>query len=259
MKNYTSRINIGNNKYAYVQDERFAKKADFYLSRISQYWTCPDYYFHLNSGGHVAGVKKHIYSKYFSKFDIERFYFHVTKNKILRSLKKIGMPFSIADQIASESVVLADGKFSLPYGFVQSPILASIVLQQSALGRFIGTLAQSFPLTVYMDDVIVSHRNDDQSLFELSQKVIRIAELSRLPINPNKVTVAKSEIQVFNICLAYKRASITNQRMADFCVQLQNCIKKEQVDGILRYVLSVNADQYRDLRTYCINRGIECS
>src|SRR3546814_17472556 len=51
--------------------------------------------------------------------------------------------------------------FSLPFGFVQSPIVASVVLAQSALGGAIRRLSRDgMTITVYVDDITLSGPNE---------------------------------------------------------------------------------------------------
>src|SRR6516225_9217840 len=52
----------------------------------------------------------------------------------------------------------APARFSLPYGFIQSPVLASLALDRSALGRAMRAIARSnhTRLNCYVDDVILS-------------------------------------------------------------------------------------------------------
>ena len=68
--------------------------------------------------------------------------------------------------------------YILPYGFVQSVIIASFCLHKSALGRYLNKLGGSgFKVSVYMDDIIVSTslpiEQAEAALEELKSKATR--------------------------------------------------------------------------------------
>jgi hypothetical protein len=48
------------------------------------------------------------------------------------------------------------GGYVAPYRFVQSPILATLVLSTSAVGEYLRSLGQDITVFVYMDDVCLS-------------------------------------------------------------------------------------------------------
>ena len=60
----------------------------------------------------------------------------------------------------------------LPFGFIQSAILASICLDKSSLGIFLKRIKRdkSLSLSVYMDDILISS-NDQQRLIEVTAEL----------------------------------------------------------------------------------------
>jgi hypothetical protein len=46
--------------------------------------------------------------------------------------------------------------FVLPFGFVQSPLMAGLCLANSKLGATLARLAKKFTVTVYVDDIVIS-------------------------------------------------------------------------------------------------------
>jgi hypothetical protein len=108
MKNYISKIPLGNNKYAYQQEPDFRELGIRHIDLIKQKWSPPSNFYHVKAGGHVAALKCHLSNNLFSKIDLSRFYYRVTKNKIIRSLKRVGLSYATAAEIAAESVVLTE-------------------------------------------------------------------------------------------------------------------------------------------------------
>lgn len=256
MKNYSAKIPLGNGKYAYEQDQVYREKGEAHVSLIKKRWEPPTNYFHLRSGGHVEALKRHIQCNFFSKIDLKRFYYHVTKNKILRSLKKIGFSFDDADQISRESVVLTEQGFALPYGFVQSPILSSVAFQHSVLGKFVQEISTSFIVSVYVDDIIISHEDDQKALNSITEQLISTAMEAHFPANNEKCEIAVKQITSFNIEMCRNSLVITDARMNDFYVALHSQPSKAQVTGILNYVAQVNEAQCHELEKSCRSIGL---
>ena len=139
MKNYINRIPLGNNKFAYHQAPAFRELGLDLTERIYSHWKPPKIFFHHRNGGHVKAIARHLDNTYFSHLDVNRFFYRVRKNRIIKSLKKIGFSFEDANEAAAHSVVRTEEGFSLPYGFTQSTALASLCLDQSPCGKFLGS------------------------------------------------------------------------------------------------------------------------
>lgn len=131
---------------------------------IEDIWPIPNHYYHLRRGGHIQALMKHLKNRYFIHLDIQNFFGQINRSRITRSLKE-HIPYNRAREIAIESTVrLPDSptiKYILPFGFVQSPIIASMCLKKSALGRHLSRLEsqKDFIVSVYMDDILVSSNN----------------------------------------------------------------------------------------------------
>ncbi|HEV2079228.1 MAG TPA: reverse transcriptase domain-containing protein [Allosphingosinicella sp.] len=101
-------------------------------------WHRPSHYFHLRAGGHIAAAREHHAAPWVASLDLQRFFDHISRSRVHRAMKKLGFSKDEAWEIACDSVVDKHPprrRFSIPFGFVQSPILASVVLSKSALGR----------------------------------------------------------------------------------------------------------------------------
>lgn len=152
----------------------------------------------MRKGGHVAALRKHENNEFFGYLDVENFFSSVSKNKTIRSLKKIGFNFVDAQEFASESVVNIGGNLVLPYGFIQSRFLASLALAHSALGKCIKELQTSVQISIYMDDIIVSS-NSSECVTSSMDAIINAGRKSLFFINHNKCCGPAHEVEVFNI------------------------------------------------------------
>lgn len=208
-------------------------------------WRAPQYYFHLRPGGHVKALKIHSKNKYFVRFDIEDFFGRVTQTRVTRCLKMF-FGYLKAREMAKDSTVrhpIEKNRWVLPYGFVQSPILASLALAKSRLGTLLDTLhkAKNFKVSVYMDDIIVSC-NDLTTLETVCATLKLAAEKSEFAFNSAKCEGPAVAITAFNIELTHTNLAIIATRLDEFALDM-GAGSEQQRRGILSYVKSVNSDQ----------------
>jgi len=248
MKNFSSKIPLGNNKYAYEQEPNFKVLGEELTDRVLSVWKPPSIFYHLKDGGHVAALRKHLENNHFSNFDVSRFFYRVTKNKILRSLIKHGFSFEDANFAASHSVVKSPDGYHLPYGFTQSPILASLVLHSSRAGKFLRRIDKDVAVSVYVDDIILSHHDDPKKLDETSRQLVEQFGLSGFPISEEKLQVCEPRITSFNVEIGYRHSVITDDRMSHFDEQIRENIDNPfSTEGIQRYVAAINDQQGREI------------
>ena len=118
----------GSGKWCYVPSEEGRATGLAVLREVKAVWNAPDYYFHLRKGGHVAAIQHHLSNASFLRLDLKNFFGCITPTRITRSLRsKLG--YLRAREIALLSTVSlpgAPGSCSLPYGFVQSPLLGRV-------------------------------------------------------------------------------------------------------------------------------------
>ena len=246
-KNYLSKIPLGNNKFAYEQVPEFKESGLLYKAKIEGRWTAPEHFYHLKDGGHVAALTKHLQNDMFSKIDLSRFFYRVTKNKIIRSLKRTGLPFQECLEIAADSVVKTENCFSLLYGFVQSPLLASIALHFSGLGKFLTELPSEILVSVYVDDIILSSNGNRELLQDKSSALLASASKAGFPTNSEKCELVSSQIETFNVKLSNQNLWLTDDRMVEFHGFLRAAPSDTQIQGVLGYVGQINQDQMADL------------
>ena len=160
--NYNEKFTLPNGKTVYIptKDSRhFGRQLQKW---ILYRWTPPRYFYHLRRGGHVAAVRSHLKDHWFLRCDLSRCFDHVTRSKIHRCLKSIGFTHRDAWEFACKSTVSKPSlinSFSLPFGFPQSTILASIVIDRSLFGIELKKILDlEVRLSMYVDDIIISSR-----------------------------------------------------------------------------------------------------
>jgi hypothetical protein len=173
--------------------------------------------FHLGiDGGHVAALHRHRSNKYFAKVDLSRFFYSIGRNRVKAALKAGGV--RKAEYYARWSCVknpYAPPSYALPYGFVQSPILASLVLSHSGVGEFLRSIADKIAVSVYVDDIALSCNNKqdlDRAYNKLRETIIK----SKFSINEEKSFARALTIDVFNCRLTRKETLVTDDRKTEF-------------------------------------------
>ncbi|OIP99484.1 MAG: hypothetical protein AUK35_06285 [Zetaproteobacteria bacterium CG2_30_46_52] len=213
---------------------------------IEKRWKAPAYYYHLRQGGHVAALQQHSSNEYFLHLDIKSFFGHINATRITRCLKGM-FSYVKAREIAIHSTVhhpKAKHLSILPFGFVQSPIIASVCLRMSTLGNCLHELHKQagMEVSVYMDDIILSSNNLDD-LKKALEKVEQASERSILPLNKKKQEGPDRMVTAFNIKLSRNNLDITAERLGEFQSIYHASPNPNQKAGILHYVKTVNASQ----------------
>jgi len=190
-------------------------------------------------GGHVAALRLHQGSLFFSRFDIENFFGQVARSRIARSLRQVGIAHRRAFNIAVESVVVEGANKVLPFGFCQSPVLATVALEFSMLGSTLKRLsAAGFRVSVYVDDIIISG-NDQAALHAASLELIDAASLSKFPLSTSKRTIAASAVEAFNCQIDSHTITILDDRMDRFVSDHRDCTPWAQ-GAIEKYVNAIS-------------------
>jgi hypothetical protein len=245
---YVHKFFLPNGRQVFVPSESTRKAGSVVHAAILRRWRVPHHFYHLRSGGHLAAIKAHLHNRCFSTLDISGFFDSVARSKIYRALRSIGIDRQNAWEIAQQSTVeKMPGSFSLPYGFVQSPVLASLALDRSVLGRQIAVLARSnqVRLSCYVDDLVLS--GVEQCAVEDGRlALIEAARQSNFVINTTKSQLPGRQITVFNIVLSNGEMALTADRMYKFEKDLIHGTQPA-AEAILAYARSVNSTQANDL------------
>jgi hypothetical protein len=174
------------------------------------------HYYHFAKGAHVAALHAHRENRYFARIDLRNFFYSVGRNRVKAALKEVGVPR--AEHYAKWSSVrnpYNEPRYSLPYGFPQSPLLATLVLRLSALGTALDALPQTILKSVYLDDIALSSNDLDalaSGFCELKAAVVA----ANFALNEDKVREPADQIDLFNCDLSQGRSSVTDERVAAF-------------------------------------------
>jgi hypothetical protein len=174
------------------------------------------HYFHLTPGGHISALHAHREHEFFAKLDLENFFYSIGRNRVARALRKHSI--RRAEHLARWSTVknpAAPPSYALPYGFVQSPILATLVLRESELGCQINRLSQQLELSVFLDDICVSS-NDESIVNAAFHALIQSAESAKFKVNGKKVSGPSRKITLFNCSLEYMQSAVLQERREKF-------------------------------------------
>ena len=244
---WSSKFQIKKGVWVFVPTEKTIAQGLLIKQLIEDRWSAPGHYYHLKKGGHVRALRVHTEHRYFIHLDIQNFFGQINRSRVTRSLKE-HVPYEQAREIAVESTVRlpesAELKYILTFGFVQSPIIASICLSKSALGRYLFRLKhrKDLAVSVYMDDILVSGDNPEVLLQEL-ERIKMAAEKSGLPLNEKKQEGPTERVKAFNINLSQSLLEISPDRLRELSDTYVWSTNAAQRAGILNYVLSINPNQ----------------
>jgi hypothetical protein len=218
---------------------------------IQERWTTPPFFYHLRKGGHVEALRQHIKSKFFLRLDIENFFGSINRSRVTRSLKQIVSFEEARDWAHASTVPLpTDLKIKiLPFGFVQSQIIASLCLKDSALGIVLEKTHKKKDLvvTVYVDDIIISSPYE-YLIHEVHQELCIACKRSGFIFNLTKSEGPAESITAFNVFIANNEMHLTQKRLEEFIAKIIQSESTEQKNAIVSYVGSINTKQANDLR-----------
>jgi nitroimidazol reductase NimA-like FMN-containing flavoprotein (pyridoxamine 5'-phosphate oxidase superfamily) len=202
-------------------------------SQLQKQYSFDRFYHHFGDGGHIAALHRHRLNKFFARLDIERFFYSIGRNRVVRALRGIGV--QRATHYGKWSCVKNPydlPRYALPYGFVQSPILASLVLAESPAGHLLRCLSTSFTVSVYMDDISLSG-NDELALTRAFGELCDAVEQSGFSLNRSKLCSPTQNLVIFNC-------------------DLQNGLSRVQATRITKFFSTPRSeDSARAFRAYC--------
>lgn len=184
--------------------------------KVAKKYKFDRYIYHFKEGSHVAALHLHRKNGFFCRVDINRFFYSVRRNRVKRVLKAIGVPKP--EYYAKWSCVknpFEGGGYVLPYGFVQSPILATLVLAESPVGTFLRSLPASISCSVYMDDLCLSGNDQAELKVAFDGLVAAVAEAG-FTLNADKTREPAAEIDIFNCSLENGATAVLPGRVNEF-------------------------------------------
>lgn len=244
---WKSKFQIKKDSWVFVPtDDTVQYGLDIKVS-IEKKWQPPIHYYHLIGGGHIKALQQHLKHKQFVHLDIQNFFGSINKTRITRCLNDF-FSYAKAREIARQSTVRCpdsvEKKYILPFGFVQSPLIASVCLSKSALGNRLREISKrkEFAVSVYMDDIILSS-DSTAALNEQLDIIEKTAIRSNFPLNKTKQEGPSASITVFNIYMAHNSLRLTDERLTTFEDIYINSDNEHQKAGIYHYIRSVNKGQ----------------
>lgn len=238
--------------WVYVPNAEASKHGERILQEIRCKWIAPLYFYHLRTGGHLKAARLHLKSDFFAVVDIKQFFQSTSRSRITRDLKTY-FTYPQAREISKFSTVKnlssSSHQHVLPFGFVQSPILATLCLDKSHLGCLLRRLNKhpNVKLSVYMDDVIISS-NDLVQLQTAYDEILVAMDKSGYQANLIKTQAPSSQIKVFNLNLSKGVMKVTSQKMSDFLIDFYASDYEPHKIGVKNYVESVNPGQAKLLK-----------
>ncbi|MDX1303430.1 reverse transcriptase domain-containing protein [Photobacterium sp.] len=248
---WTEKYEVKPGRWVYVPKEETKLLGRKIIDVVNKKWTAPEYFFHLKKGGHVRALKEHTKNVFFSCLDLTDFFGSMSRTRVTRSLKShIG--YEAARALAKASTVphlrMNEHSHSIPYGFSQSPILATLCLDKSTLGQCIKQCHESrdVTVTIYMDDIVISS-SDSVYLATWITLFKEAALKSKLVLNDSKESPIATSVEVFNIELSHKHLKVTEERFNLFYKAYNESDSLQQRNGIGGYVWTVNPAQAKML------------
>lgn len=229
-------------KFIFVPSERGERIGRDIKAQVELACPFDDFVFHLRrKGGHVAALHAHRAHRYFARVDIRRFFYSIARNRVRRALSAIGIERAL--HYAKWSCVKNphhDGpSYVLPYGFIQSPALATLVLMQSGVGAFLRGLAAGEDVmpTVYMDDISLS--SDDRAALQSAfDELVHLLADGEFEISPDKTRKPGPAMDLFNCDLTCGQTNVRLERIDKF---LSEPHSENSVLAFDRYCASVEA------------------
>lgn len=134
----------------------------------------------------------------------------------------------------------------LPYGFVQSPLLASLAFYDSALGRCLRDISgRGLRVSIYVDDLVIS--GNDLSLINKAISDVHLAaKKSHFQFNELKSQGPSDKITAFNIEISKSKIEIHTEKLHEFHENFLATDNFHVKRGIGSYIRSVNYDQAID-------------
>ena len=237
--NYEYSFEVRPGKPVFIQRKDSLEQGKRLTAVVEEEYQPCDLFFHFRKrGGHVAAMKRHLGNAYFSRFDLEDFFGHVTRTKIVRALRNLGWSHKEAFSDAVDSVVVLNGQRVLPFGFHQSPLIATLVLEQSFLGQLLQRQADDgFTVSIYMDDILISG-NDQTLLADRSAELVEVAASAGFPVSAQKQAVALEEASIFNCVLNQDSVRFLDHRMRKFLIdhEVTSDLGKQAIEAYIRAV-----------------------
>lgn len=242
---WSEKFELKPGRWVFVPTDESRQKGTVIKNEILKFWAPPDYMYQFRSGGHVAALQAHLEGNWFIRVDLRDCFGSINRTRVTRCLKRL-FGYALAREWANASVVRLpnESRWFLPFGFVQSPVIAALCLTQSALGSFLQSLNKEKAIiaTTYVDDIIISTKIEDRA-FTVFNELMTAVNRARFEVNYSKTSGPSTSITVFNLDLNHGTIAVSNDRMQRFVDAIVSTTSEFRKAGIRGYVESVNPDQ----------------
>jgi len=199
--------------------------------------------------GTARAAKLHINKKYVMNLDVQDFFFSINIDAVKSTLNKIEL---INSPLSTEEIaIICTNKARLPQGAPTSPFLSNIVMYE--IDQAITEAAEGYTYTRYADDMTFSGNKHPGYLIEEIRKILRNEGLL-LNNRKTKIMMPHQRQNVLGITVNEKR-SIPRKLRRSIRMQLYNLARQKtempkELEGMLRYIKSINLIQHNNLIDY---------
>lgn len=205
-------------KHVFVPTPECERRGDTLL-KFGATLLLPDYFFHYQRGGHVKALHHHINNTHFFRIDLKNFFYSISRNRVNRVLRAYGFPKNAriyAEWSTVRNPYSGGSRYSLPIGFRQSPLLASLALYRSSVASAIEDgISRGVLVSVYFDDLVGSSSNL-AALETTYNGILDACVQANLTANPDKLLEPAAAIVAFNCNVRFGHASVTAERFKKF-------------------------------------------
>lgn len=248
MDKWLTRFEVKPRKWVYVPSYKSRANGHSIKENLSEKFNLPPFYYHLRSGGHLEATRVHLQNHYFAAVDLKNFFESITPSMITRSLKPV-LGYHMARWIALESTVRSESVANrhIPFGFVQSPYIATICLNTSCVGRELTKLARckGITISVYMDDILLS-ANKKRALKSAYLSILKAIKNSCFEVSESKQQPPATKATAFHIEFSHNRSKLLPYRHEYFIDKMRQENNKNAIEAILSYITQANNLSTRD-------------
>lgn len=227
-------------RYVFVPTEECREYGERLLEECRARVELPNYHFHYTPGGHVAALHRHIQNRFFFRIDVRRFFYAIRRNRVAAALRHFGIP-DARDRAKWSCVANPYGAgYVLPIGFVQSPMLASLVVMRSPIADAIAEAEnRNAFVSMYFDDFIGSAM-ELEILREVFARFLQAFEQAALPINDAKLVEPCPIATAFNCELRHGYSAVEAQRVDKFYAEARSTASVESFEAYRKRVSERN-------------------
>ncbi|MCX7564844.1 reverse transcriptase domain-containing protein [Sulfitobacter sp. F26169L] len=212
-ENYQTRFELKPGKWVFVQTKQSALDGKVIVEELLKKWQPATHYYHFGKrGGHLGALRAHSVCKFRASLDLKNFFSSVSRNKVSKSLKSIGFNQKDSFDIARRSCVEFGGKRFIPFGFIQSMALATLVIDRSRLGKTLDNLRSNGTfVSMYVDDLLISS-NSETELSDIYEMLAREVLCAGFELAKEKCILPTESLDVFNCRVGEGTLSVTEKK-----------------------------------------------